>query len=87
MEGFHGCVHLVKLGLARPFGHGRAFYGADEQVFRGVGQIDKFQQLRFVAHACQQIPANRIGGQRRHALLHDPVAGEEGKRVRLHLCV
>ena len=85
MEGIHDGMHFVQLRRARFFGHGRTFDCADEQVFRCVAQVNKFQQLCLIAHACQQVSPDRVGGQRRHTLLHDAVAREQGECVCVYL--
>lgn len=85
MEGIHDGMHFVQLRRARFFGHGRTFDCADEQVFRCVAQVNKFQQLCLIAHACQQIAPDRVGCQRRHTLLHDAVAREQGECVCVYL--
>lgn len=56
MEGIHDGMHFVQLRRARFFGHGRTSDCADEQIFRRVAQVNKFQQLSLITHAVSRLP-------------------------------
>lgn len=42
MKGVHDGMDFAELGCACFFGHGRAFYCTDQQIFGCVGEINKF---------------------------------------------
>ena len=80
-------MHFIQLRRARFFGHGRTSDCADEQIFRCVAQVNKFQQLSLITHACQQIATDRVGGQCGHTLLYDSVVRKQGECIGLHLLI
>lgn len=79
-EGFRLLEH-ARRGLLR----WRAFYSTDQNILRRMGKIDKFQQLRFIAAALQQVGTDCIRHQRSGAFLDDPVSRQDGKLFALYL--
>ena len=61
--------------------------GADEDILRGVGEIDKFEELDLIALPFQQVAADGVGREGGKALPDDAVPGEDGEAVRLQLGV